>query len=162
MHARASLTSRTVFAGAAACVNVATMVEVVESRQIVLAAVIERGGRYLVCQRPAHKRHGSLWEFPGGKVEAGESLMEAARRELKEELRMRATEVGRPRLSVAEDGSNFVICFADVEAEGEPVLLEHSALDWLTVEQLLALPLAPSDRLFVEHMSGKSTPGNQI
>src|SRR5262249_15198793 len=78
------------------------ILEVVESRQIDLAAVIERDGRYLVCQRRAHKRHGSLWEFPGGKVEPGESLMQAAFRELQEELGMRATEVGTPVLTVAE------------------------------------------------------------
>jgi 8-oxo-dGTP pyrophosphatase MutT (NUDIX family) len=48
----------------------------------VVAAVIERDGRLLVCQRPAHKRHGGLWEFPGGKCDPGESDAEAARREL--------------------------------------------------------------------------------
>jgi 8-oxo-dGTP pyrophosphatase MutT (NUDIX family) len=52
----------------------------------VLAAVIRRQDRYLVCRRPAHKRHGGLWEFPGGKLEPGETLLEAARRELREEL----------------------------------------------------------------------------
>jgi 8-oxo-dGTP diphosphatase len=40
----------------------------------VLAAVIERDGKYLICRRPQHKRHGGLWEFPGGKFEAGETL----------------------------------------------------------------------------------------
>jgi 8-oxo-dGTP diphosphatase len=52
----------------------------------VLAAVIQVGERYLVCLRPSHKRHGGLWEFPGGKVEGDETLQDAARRELKEEL----------------------------------------------------------------------------
>jgi len=52
----------------------------------VVAAVIERDGKYLLCQRPQGKRYGGLWEFPGGKLLAGESLLEAARRELREEL----------------------------------------------------------------------------
>ena len=52
----------------------------------VLATVIRRDGRLLVCQRPSHKRHGGLWEFPGGKVEPGESDLAASRRELAEEL----------------------------------------------------------------------------
>ncbi len=43
----------------------------------VVAAVIEKDGKVLVCQRPTHKRHGGLWEFPGGKVERGESDFEA-------------------------------------------------------------------------------------
>src|SRR5690606_20769929 len=60
----------------------------------VLAAVIRRDGRWLVCRRPAHKRHGGLWEFPGGKLEPGESLLEAATRELEEELAVRVTGVG--------------------------------------------------------------------
>ena len=60
----------------------------------VIAAVVWRGDRLLVCQRPAHKRHGGLWEFPGGKVEAGESDAAAARRELREELGVEVTAVG--------------------------------------------------------------------
>jgi 8-oxo-dGTP pyrophosphatase MutT (NUDIX family) len=44
----------------------------------VLAAVITHQSRYLVCQRPLSKRHGGLWEFPGGKIEPGESLLDAA------------------------------------------------------------------------------------
>ena len=51
-----------------------------------MAAVISRGGELLVCQRPPHKRHGGLWEFPGGKTEPDESDESAARRELREEL----------------------------------------------------------------------------
>jgi 8-oxo-dGTP pyrophosphatase MutT (NUDIX family) len=52
----------------------------------VIAAVIARGGELLVCQRPPHKRHGGLWEFPGGKTKPDESDESAARRELREEL----------------------------------------------------------------------------
>lgn len=48
----------------------------------VIAAVIERAGKYLLCQRPQGKRYGGHWEFPGGKVLAGESFLEAARREV--------------------------------------------------------------------------------
>jgi len=50
----------------------------------VAAAVIERGGRLLVCQRPLGKRHGGLWEFPGGKLHEGEDLLAATTRELSE------------------------------------------------------------------------------
>ncbi|HSG49130.1 MAG TPA: NUDIX domain-containing protein, partial [Longimicrobiales bacterium] len=56
----------------------------------VIAAVIHRDGRYLVGRRPDDKRHGGLWEFPGGKLDPGESWLEAARRELSEELEMDA------------------------------------------------------------------------
>jgi 8-oxo-dGTP diphosphatase len=127
------------------------------SRRIrVLAAVVRRDDRYLVCQRPAEKRHGGLWEFPGGKLEAGESLLDAAQRELAEELGVTAVEVGEPLLEVADPGSHFVIAFVPSAIEGAPKCLEHSALAWLPLEELPSLPLAPSDRRFVDYMLGLS------
>lgn len=116
----------------------------------VLAAVIYRDGRYLVCQRPAHKRHGGLWEFPGGKLEPNESVLDAADRELTEELGVTAIEVGSPLLSVADPGSAFIIEFVPTTISGEPTCLEHSELRWATLRELPDLPLAPSDRKFVE------------
>jgi mutator protein MutT len=56
----------------------------------VVAAVIRRGGRILICRRTANQPHALKWEFPGGKVESGESSPEALRRELQEELAVRA------------------------------------------------------------------------
>ena len=60
----------------------------------VLASVIQRENRLLVYRRPLHKRHGGLWESPVGKVREGESDLEAARRELREELGVEVTGVG--------------------------------------------------------------------
>jgi len=114
----------------------------------VIAAVVERDGRYLVGRRPDEKRHGGLWEFPGGKVDAGEDWPGAARRELAEELGMRVGAVGRLLLSVGDEGSAFVIHFVEVEATGEPVPTEHTAVGWYTPEELVALPLAPADARF--------------
>ena len=118
----------------------------------VVAAVIRRGDTLLVCQRPAHKRHGGLWEFPGGKLEAGETILDAARRELAEELDVRVLSVGEVEFAIADPGSEFVIEFHPVEIEGEPVALEHSALGWVGLDELLELPLAPSDRKYAEHL----------
>jgi len=119
----------------------------------VLAAVIRRDGRWLVCRRPAHKRHGGLWEFPGGKLEPGESLLEAATRELEEELAVRVTGVGDLLFSRQDDGSPFVIEFVAVAIEGEPQPLEHDELRWVTLPELLALSLAPSDAAFARRLS---------
>lgn len=118
----------------------------------VVAAVVQREGAYLVCQRPPHKRHGGLWEFPGGKLEPGETMLEAAHRELSEELGLTVTGVGAVRLKVQDPGSEFSINFVDVEAHGTPVAIEHTSVEWLSVKKLLELPLAPSDRQFVEHL----------
>lgn len=114
----------------------------------VVAAVILRDGRYLVARRPAAKRHGGLWEFPGGKVDPGESWLDAARRELAEELGMDVTSVGRTLRSIHDEGSPFVIHFVEVEADGEPVPTEHEAVAWHTPSELAALPLAPADARF--------------
>jgi mutator protein MutT len=112
--------------------------------------VIERDGRFLVCQRPAHKRHGGLWEFPGGKLEPGESDAEAAARELQEELGVTVTHVARELFGVEDPGSPFHIAFIPVAISGAPACLEHSALRWASPDELRALALAPSDRRFVD------------
>lgn len=118
----------------------------------VIAAVMRREGKFLVCRRPPEKRHGGLWEFPGGKLEPGESFLSAAQRELREELNLIVTEIGDIRFESIDPGSNFVINFVDVVADGEPNPLEHSSVDWFAAEELLALPLAPSDRQFAEFL----------
>jgi mutator protein MutT len=73
----------------------------------VIAAVVSRGDELLVCQRPHEKRHGRLWEFPGGKCEPGESDADAARGELREELGVEVTEVGDEQFAIADPGSPF-------------------------------------------------------
>jgi len=116
----------------------------------VVAAVVADGERLLVCRRPAHKRHGGLWEFPGGKCEPGESDAEAAARELREELGVEVTGVGGELFASRDEGSPFVVAFVPVAIAGEPACHEHTALAWATPDELAALPLAPSDRRFVE------------
>lgn len=114
----------------------------------VVAAVIERNGRFLVCQRPAHKRHGNLWEFPGGKLEAGETAEAAARRELNEELAVTVSSCGDQLFAIEDPDSPFVIEFHRVEIDGEPVCREHADLAWVSPPTMLSLDLAPSDRRF--------------
>ena len=114
----------------------------------VVAAVIEREGRFLVAQRPRHKRHGGLWEFPGGKLQPGEDLLSATRRELAEELGVEVRSVGPVETSIADPASVFVINFARAEIVGEPVAREHDALAWVVPADLLGYQLAPSDRQY--------------
>ena len=122
----------------------------------VLAAVVRRNDKYLVCRRPTHKRHGGLWEFPGGKLEPGETYLDAAKRELGEELGVEALAVGSPLFSIADYGSEFLIEFVATEIVGEPQCLEHIDLKWLPVDQLLSLQLAPSDQRFVEFLRSEA------
>jgi mutator protein MutT len=116
----------------------------------VIAAVLVRGDYLLVCQRPPHKRHGGLWEFPGGKLEPGEDDETAARRELAEELGIQVDRVQQPELEITDPDSPFLIAFVPVHASGEPTCREHTALAWGTPAELALLPLAPSDRRYVE------------
>lgn len=120
----------------------------------VVASVIRRESRVLVCERPAHKRHGGMWEFPGGKLEPGETVLDAARRELAEELKVQVLSVGPQLFSIQDPGSQFVIEFHPVAILGEPDCIEHSSLAWVTHQELLCLPLAPSDRVFAESLTG--------
>jgi 8-oxo-dGTP pyrophosphatase MutT (NUDIX family) len=115
----------------------------------VVAAVIERQGNYLVCRRPAHKRHGGLWEFPGGKRLGGESAEDALRRELAEELNLAVTRVGRTLFTARDPQSPFVIAFIGVEAAGTPEAFEHTELMWCPGDRLHSIALAPADARFV-------------
>lgn len=114
----------------------------------VLAAVIRRNGRYLLGKRPAHKRHGGLWEFPGGKVRDGEGMEAAMKRELREELALDVVQVGATLFTRRDSGSPFVIEFIAVDIAGEPQRIEHDELAWCEQDDLATMPLAPSDRAF--------------
>lgn len=114
----------------------------------VLAAVIRDGDRYLLCRRPRHKRHGGLWEFPGGKIERGECLHDAAKREMKEELGLDVIAAGEPLLSQRDAGSPFVIEFVPVQIRGTPQALEHEEIRWVAADEAAGLELAPSDLVF--------------
>lgn len=114
----------------------------------VMAAVIQREDCVLLGLRPRHKRHGGLWEFPGGKVDRGESSEDALRRELREELNVDLVWCGPILYVVRDPGSDFEIQFVRAEIVGVPEPIEHEILAWVAVGDLLGLPLAPSDAQF--------------
>jgi 8-oxo-dGTP diphosphatase len=119
----------------------------------VVAAVIRNDNRLLLGQRPQHKRHGGLWEFPGGKIEPDETAYQAIARELKEEMGLMVTGIGECLYSVHDPGSTFRIEFTETFASGEARAIEHQAIGWFTLTQLEKMNLAPSDRLFLDHLA---------
>ena len=121
----------------------------------VVAAVVTRGATTLVCRRPFEKRHGGLWEFPGGKCEARESDLEAVTRELFEELGVRVLSIGEALFSIADPDSPFLIVFLPVDFSGEPNCHEHTAILWAPLDEIANLSLAPSDRKFVDFKAGR-------
>lgn len=121
-----------------------------ERRNVVACVVHDGGQRLLVGRRPARKRHGGLWEFPGGKVDEGESLADAADREMREELGVRVVDADpHPRFVSDDPGSPFRILFLDVHIEGTPQALEHDVIEWVDPETTPLERYAPADRAFL-------------
>lgn len=115
----------------------------------VVAAVIRRGTKVLLGRRPDHKRHGGSWEFPGGKIDEGESVVDAVTRELPEEFGVEAISVGSVVYECRDPGSSFLVRFLDVDIRGEPEPNEHAEIGWFEPDSLPTLRLAPCDALFV-------------
>ena len=117
----------------------------------VFAAVINKNGKLLLCQRALDKRYGGLWEFPGGKLEPGETFLQAAKRELAEELNVDILSLGIHYLSVEDPGSNFIINFWETKIAGTLKPNEHNDIAWAPPQDLLSYDLAVNDRIFCQH-----------
>ena len=117
-------------------------------RQVeVVAALIRKGDRFLICQRPAHKARGLLWEFAGGKVEEGESPAEALIRECREELAV-TLEVGEPFMEITHSYPDITVhltLFEAALAQGEPQKLEHKDLRWVRAGEMPDYAFCPAD-----------------
>lgn len=118
----------------------------------VVAALIREGGRFLICQRPAHKARPLDWEFPGGKVEAGETHQQALQRECEEELGIKLS-VGSLYTQLDHRYPDLLIRLSLYEARitgGQPQLREHLALRWITVDQLREQAFCPADEAILK------------
>ena len=124
---------------------------------VVAAALTRADGRCLLQQRPVHKRHGGLWEFPGGKVEVTENPREALCRELAEELAVAVLpEHCEPLLLADEAGEGPVVLMLYRIAvwQGVPESQEGCELRWIRQDEATEMPLAPMDRDFLSRISG--------
>ena len=128
----------------------------------VVAGVILQEGRVLLSRRPAGTHLGGLWEFPGGKMEAGESPEAALARELEEELGIQVT-VGEMVARVEHRYPERHVAlrfFRCALRAGTPRPLEVAAIRWVPVEEVASLPLPPADapvvQWLLQHRSGKS------
>ena len=114
----------------------------------VVAALIWRKDRFMICQRPEDKARGLLWEFVGGKVEPGETKAQALARECREELDVQI-EVGDVFCEVDHVYPDLTIHLTLLNAaitEGEPTLLEHHAIAWITPEEIDRYEFCPADQ----------------
>ena len=104
----------------------------------VVAALIWKNNKFMICQRPEHKARGLLWEFVGGKVESGETKEQALIRECKEELNILLS-VGDVFMNVVHEYPDITVhltLFNATIADGEPQNLEHNDIRWITPSEI--------------------------
>ena len=114
----------------------------------VVAALIWNENRFMICQRPAHKARGLLWEFVGGKVEPHETMEQALIRECMEELDISVT-VGEVFTQVVHEYPDILIrltLFHCKISAGSPKLLEHNDMKWIFPSEIPQYHFCPADK----------------
>ena len=113
----------------------------------VVAALIWDKDKFMICQRPAHKSRGLLWEFVGGKVEPGETKEQALIRECQEELALTLS-IGDVFMDVVHEYPDLTIhltLFSATIAEGVPQKLEHNDIKWIAPSEISNYEFCPAD-----------------
>ena len=120
---------------------------------VAAVALVDADGRVLVAQRPAGKSMAGLWEFPGGKIEPGETPEQALKREALEELGLKLCDnCMQPLIFASHSYPDFHLLmplFVCRRWEGIPLAHEGQALKWLRPSQMADLPMPPADRPLV-------------
>lgn len=114
---------------------------------VVAAGLIGEDGRVLVQRRPPGTIHGGLWEFPGGKVERGETARAALVRELGEELGVQVAESELSPVGFADRAgeATVILLYTCRRWAGEPQAADGAALRWASLDEIALLPMPPLD-----------------
>ena len=120
----------------------------------VVAALIWNKGKFLICQRPANKARGLLWEFVGGKVEIGETKEQALIRECQEELAI-TVEPHDIFMEVTHEYPDITVRLTLLNcniSKGQPQLLEHNDMKWITSAEIPNFDFCPADKEILKKM----------
>ena len=120
----------------------------------VVAALIWEGNKFMICQRPAYKARGLLWEFVGGKVESDETKEQALIRECQEELAVTLS-VGDVFMEVTHQYPDITVhltLFHAAIAVGTPQKLEHNDIQWITVDEIPQYDFCPADQAILKRI----------
>lgn len=124
---------------------------------VTACALLDADNRVLIAQRPPGKAMAGLWEFPGGKVEPGETPEDAIIREIAEELGVIVTKPCLAPLTFSSfDYPDFHLLmplYVCRRWEGTPVAREHSALKWVRANRLRDFPMPPADEPLISHLA---------
>lgn len=118
----------------------------------VVAALIWKDKKFLICRRPANKARGLMWEFVGGKVEKGESKEDALIRECREELNIEIS-VGEEFSAVTHEYPDITVhltLFNCTIESGTPQLIEHTAIKWITPDEIPQYAFCPADEVILD------------
>lgn len=113
----------------------------------VAAAIIRKDEKILICQRSANKDLGLLWEFPGGKIEPGETGEQAVIRECREELGV-TLKINSFFMDVTHEYPDRTVHLSVYNCsltDGEPVRLEHNDMQWITASECRKFEFCPAD-----------------
>lgn len=124
----------------------------------VVAALIWNEDKFMICQRPAHKARGLLWEFVGGKVELGETKEQALIRECREELAITVS-VGAVFMDVLHEYPDLTVhltLFNSSIAEGVPQRIEHNDIRWITADEIGNYEFCPADKEILRRIVSNS------
>ena len=118
----------------------------------VAVGVVRRDNTFFICKRAAHQHQGGKWEFPGGKVESGESVEEALRRELAEEIGIRIV-ASSPLLEIAHDYADKRVLLSVLlvnHFDGEPFGKEGQVNRWANVDELSDIEFPDANTAIVD------------
>lgn len=122
----------------------------------VAVGILKKNGKILACQRKKGSRYELKWEFPGGKLEPGETVVDCLKRELLEELSLTIHSIDRMDFQTADydDGGRYEVAYCHVsEFHGDPRNNVFETFRWVTPEELRGLDILEGNKSIVEQLS---------